>query len=148
MVEWRIEPLATSHDRQSFSCGKPSLDEFLRQYASQYERRNLARSYVAIVPPEARVQGYYTLASGAVAFASLPAEEGRRLPRHPVPVAHLGHLAIDTSTRGKRLGETLLLDALRRCLTISEQRTVASAPVVEVPGCWCWGAGRVIIEAP
>ena len=35
------------------------------------------------------------------------------LPRHPVPVALIGRLAVDNSAQGQRLGETLLIHALR-----------------------------------
>jgi len=37
-----------------------------------------------------------------------------KLPRYPMPVALIGRLAIDARAQGRRLGETLLLDALRR----------------------------------
>jgi predicted GNAT family N-acyltransferase len=35
------------------------------------------------------------------------------LPHHPVPVALVGRLAVDNTARGERLGETLLIHALR-----------------------------------
>jgi len=30
----------TKHQRASFSCGRPSLDEFLRTLVTQYEKRD------------------------------------------------------------------------------------------------------------
>lgn len=35
------------------------------------------------------------------------------LPRHPVPVALIGRLAVDKGARGRGLGETLLVHALQ-----------------------------------
>ena len=35
------------------------------------------------------------------------------LPRHPVPVALVGRLAVDKEARSQRLGETLLIHALQ-----------------------------------
>ena len=120
-MDWQIERLATHHDRSAFSCGEPGLDEFLRKLASQYERRDLARTYVAVVPPDPRIIGYYSLSSGAVAFQSVPPAVSRKLPRHPVPVAHLGRLAVDRQFRGRGLGADLLIHALNTCLQISAQ---------------------------
>jgi hypothetical protein len=73
MADWRIERLGRNHDRASFSCGKPPLDDFLRNLVTQYEKRNLGRIYVAVLPGDTKVCGYYTLASGAIAFQKLPA---------------------------------------------------------------------------
>ena len=67
------------------------------------------------------VFGFYTLASGSVAFHNLPDPAARKLPKHPVPVILLARLAVDQSVHGQRLGETLLLDALRRCLSLADQ---------------------------
>jgi len=66
------------------------------------------------------VRGYYTIASGAVPFLNLPAPSARKLPRHPVPVILLARLAVDHSAQGQTLGESLLLDALGRSLTLAE----------------------------
>jgi predicted N-acetyltransferase YhbS len=35
----------------------------------------------------------------------------KKLPRYPMPVALIGRLAVDERARGRRLGETLLIDA-------------------------------------
>lgn len=133
-VDWRIERLTKSHDRASFCCGKPALDEFIRKFATQYDKKDMGRTYVAVAPDDTRVAGYYTLSTGAVAFATLPEAVSRKLPRHPIPVLHLGRLAVDEGARGKRLGETLLLDALRRCAELSDQVGVFAIEVYALDG--------------
>src|SRR5947209_12357325 len=90
--EWRIEPLDRSHERGEFCCGTTSLDTFLHSLVSQYERRKLGRTYVAVRPGEKRVFGYYTLAAGSLSFQHLPAKVAKKLPKHPVPVALLARL--------------------------------------------------------
>jgi GNAT superfamily N-acetyltransferase len=120
MTEWRIEPLAATHSRAEFSCGQVSMDAFLRALASQYEKRRLGRTYVALRLGDDRVYGYYTLASGSVHFQNVPKNAARKLPRHPLPVVLLGRLAVDQSVQGQGLGEFLLMDALERCVEISE----------------------------
>jgi GNAT superfamily N-acetyltransferase len=129
MADWIIERLGDGHDRGPFDCGQPTLDDFLRTKAGQYERKNVGRTFVAVRSATTRVVGYYTLALGSVEFVHLPPAVAKKLPKHPVPVVLLGRLAVDRTEQGKRLGEALLFDALDRCLGIAEQ---AGAFAVEV----------------
>jgi GNAT superfamily N-acetyltransferase len=121
VVDWIIEPFGKSHDRSAFTCGKPALDEFLRTRVSQYEKRRLGKTFVAVLQGEQRVRGYYTLAAGAVAFEHLPTVASTKLPKHPIPVILLARLAVDQSAQGQGLGEKLLLDALQRSLDLSDK---------------------------
>ena len=50
----------------------------------------------------------------------LPENLRKHLPRHPVPVVHLGRLAVCQSAQRQGLGETLLMDALNRTLSIAD----------------------------
>ena len=43
----------------------------------------------------------------------------KKLPRYPMPVALIGRLAVDRRAQGRRLGEKLLVDALRRVVDAS-----------------------------
>ena len=109
-----VEPLASHHDRASFSCGEPSLDRYIRRQASQDARRRVARVFVAHARPPGRVGGYYTLSAASFEKDDLPAEVAGRLPHYPVPAAVIGRLAVDLRSQGSGLGEVLLLDAIRR----------------------------------
>jgi GNAT superfamily N-acetyltransferase len=120
MADWQIERLERSHVRDAFSCGKPPLDEFIRRLVSQYEKRNLGRTYVAVRPGEKKALGYYTLASSSIPFQNLPEPSARKLPRHPVPVILLARLAVDQSVQGQGWGEGLLIDALQRSLGLAD----------------------------
>ena len=104
-----IERLSPHHDRREFDCGIEELNTYLQRYSNQHERKGIGRTYVATRDGETRVLGYYTISSSAVAFDVVP----ENLPQHPVPVALIGRLAVDKSARGLRLGETLLIHALR-----------------------------------
>lgn len=134
MGEWQFERLDSSHERDTFTCGKPPLDEFLRRLASQYEKRNLGRTYVAVRPGEKKAYGYYTLASGAIAFQNLPVPPARKLPRHPVPVVLLARLAVDQGAQGQGLGEALLMNALERCLGLADKIGVHAVEVDAIDG--------------
>jgi predicted GNAT family N-acyltransferase len=104
-----IERLSPHHDRHDFDCGIDELNAYLRRYSNQHERKGIGRTYVAINEGDTCVLGYYTIASSVVAFEAVP----QNLPRHPVPVALIGRLAVDYTVRGQRLGETLLVHALQ-----------------------------------
>lgn len=121
MSEWRIEQLDRRHVREGFDCGKPSLNDFLHTLVSQYEKRNLGRTYVALQGDDRRVLGYHTLASGAIHMESLPANQAKKLPRHTVPVVLLARLAVDQSVQGRGLGGFLLRDGMTRSLDLSEK---------------------------
>ncbi len=111
-----IEPLGKHHDRARFSCGQPELDEWFRLRASQDEKRNVARVFVA-VEAELGVVGFYSLSSLSLSLADLPEEMARKLPRYDaIPAALIGRLARDERVRGQGLGEILLADAIQRVL--------------------------------
>src|SRR5205807_2607078 len=84
----------------------------------KYEKRGLGRTYVAVKAGEKEIQGYYTLASGSVSFQNLPLAKSKKLPRHPVPVALLGRLAVSKTSQGTGLGKVLLQDAFIRCVEL------------------------------
>jgi GNAT superfamily N-acetyltransferase len=134
VIEWRIERLTKAHVRAGFRCGKPSLDEFLQALVSQYEKRNLGRTYVAMRAEEKRVYGYYTLASGSLPFQNLPQKAARKLPKHPVPVVLLARLAVDQTVQGCGLGEALLVHALEQCLQLAEKLGIHGIEVDAIDG--------------
>jgi GNAT superfamily N-acetyltransferase len=120
LIKWRIEKLASGHDRAAFDCGKQPLNDFIQKYAGQNRRLGVSQTYVAIRPGSNRVEGYYAISSGAVLFATLPDETRKGLPRYPVPVAHIGRLAVEKTAQGKGLGRVLLLDAMERILRAAD----------------------------
>jgi GNAT superfamily N-acetyltransferase len=129
MSNWQIAPLTAAHDRSSFTCGEPSLDQFLKQYARQNDAKEISRTFVLVKEGELRVFGYYTLAAGEVSRDALPNQAVKKLPRYPLPVAVLARLAVDSSLKGERLGRLLLHHALHRCVQIAEQMGIFAVVV-------------------
>ncbi len=113
----RIEALSKAHDRSAFDCGSAALDRYLHQQARQDAEKNVAAPFVLTAPPALRVLGYYTLSASLVNASELPDTLVKKLPRcAQLPVTLLGRLAVDHRMKGNRLGEFLLMDALRRSL--------------------------------
>jgi ribosomal protein S18 acetylase RimI-like enzyme len=116
---FRIAPLGAEHNRDSFDCGEEALDRYFKTQASQDIRRRVANCFVATESTAGLIAGYYTIASAGIPFIDLPSEESRRLPRYPsLPAVRIGRLAVDRQFQGRRLGETLLLDAMRRSINL------------------------------
>jgi len=109
-----IEPLGRRHDRAAFSCGVQELDRYLKRQAGQDVRRRTARVFVCMAKSSNVVVGFYTLSALSLDLGSLPQHLARKLPRHPIPAALIGRLAVDRSTRGLGIGRMLLTDAFKR----------------------------------
>jgi ribosomal protein S18 acetylase RimI-like enzyme len=123
-----IEPLGKQHDRSAFTSGQPDIDDWFHRRASQDERRNIARVFVAM-DHERSVIGFYSLSSYTLTVDDLPADLARRLPRYDaIPAARIGRLARDERVRGQGVGELLLADAVRRILGAA--RSVAVFAIV------------------
>lgn len=119
-----IAPLDKSHDRSAFACGQPDLDDWFKRRASQDERRNLARVFVAL-DGDLRVVGFYALSAFTLALDELPADLSQKLPRYQaLPAALIGRLARDLRVRGQGAGELLLADAVRRVLSVADRLAV------------------------
>ena len=129
MAIWMIRRLEKSHDRTNFECGQPLLDEWLKDRASQFDRRDLSRTFVATRPELVAVLGYYAISTHRVMYEVLPTAEAKGLPRLAVPVLLIGKLAVDRRVQGQGLGALLLVDALRRSLQISEQVGIRAVEV-------------------
>lgn len=126
MTIYQIRPLDASINTANFQCGREPLDDYIRRYASQDVRRNVARVFVAVLADTPQhLAGFFTLSAGSVSCSSLPASLARKLPRYPVPVALIGRLAVDVKFQGKGLGSILLADACQKVSQASAVLAVA-----------------------
>lgn len=115
MVISAPEPLTAVHDVSRFSCGKPSLDRWLKTRALSNQEKGFTA--VMVVHEANRVIGYYGLAPTGVLPATLPRSIRTGQPPDPVPCLLLGQLAADQNYRGRGIGSGLLQHALQRCVT-------------------------------
>lgn len=114
-----VGPLDGSHDLEPFRCGKIQLDEWLKRFALVSQRLGGARTFVTC---EGKVvRGYHSLAVSSIEFENAPARVRKGLGRYPISVILIARLAVDERVQRRRVGESLLLDALVRCLHVSEQ---------------------------
>lgn len=119
-VPWSIEPLNKHHDIEGFTCGESQLNVFLHKHALANDSAGLGRTFVAVEPGSMRICGYFTMAAGSVRFDTIPDHIKRRLPKYPIPTAHLAKLGLARDHQSKGLGSALLVEALRRAARASE----------------------------
>lgn len=112
----RPTPISEKHSIQHFDCGKPALNDWLKNRALQSESKS-ARTYV--VCKETIVAGYYCLAAGGVLREETPKKIRHNLPTS-VPIMVLGRLAVDAACQGQRIGSSLLKDAMQRTIEVSK----------------------------
>lgn len=120
--KYLIEHLEKKHKKDIFSCGSEPLDRYLKTQASQDIKKNVAVTYVLSTVNSADIVGYYTISSVSILYDELPADIIKKLPRYPnLPGILLGRLAVDNKYHGKKFGQLLLVDALKRCVSVSHQ---------------------------
>ncbi len=114
-VASRIEPFdAERHDRAAFSCGAPSVDNFLKKTANKLARADNLRLYVMADASGALV-GFYALNAHAIDYSELPARYARGRPGHgSIPAAYISMIGVDARYQGRGHGGDLLVDALTR----------------------------------
>ncbi len=119
-----IEPHGEQHDRAGFSCGQPDLDNWFHHRASQDERRNVARVFVATDDALGMV-GFYSRSCFTRALEDRPETIASQPPRYDaIPAAPIGRLARDERAKSNGIGELLLADAIRRILGAAETLAV------------------------
>jgi len=122
-VDFTVRRIEPSDQTQDFDCGNGSLNEYLRKYARQDQRRMFGVTYVAVSSHNApnRVIGYFTLAATAIPRAGLPENLLRGVPKYrDLPAFLLARLAVGHPYHGKRIGEVLLSKCFEHCLAVSK----------------------------
>jgi GNAT superfamily N-acetyltransferase len=112
------EPLTAAHEVSEFSCGKPSLDHWLKTRALSNQEKGFTA--VLVVHEASRVVGYYGLAPTGVIPNVLPRSIRTGQPPDPVPCLLLGQLATDIGWAGRGFGTGLVKHALERCVTAAK----------------------------
>jgi len=124
--------LNSTYQKQKFRSGTEALDNYLHFQAGQDVKRKLAAVFI-LPGDEQSIKGYYTLSNDALPHKGIPENILKKLPPAYVnlPVTLLGRLAVDKSYQRQRLGELLLIDALKRSYSTAISGVGSMAVVVD-----------------
>ena len=124
--------LNSSHKKREFNCEKKLFDSYLQKQAKQDVQKHLSACFI-IATLKNEVKGYYTLSNASIKRELIPENLRKKFPSTYIdlPVTLLGRLARDKKYAGERIGELLLLDALKRSYDAS--LTIGSIAVVVDP---------------
>lgn len=119
-MTWSFVDFDSKYDKSKFDCGEIALNDYLKKQMSQDVARKANVPLLAINSNN-EILGYYTLSSGSIDFVNFPASLKKQIAPYPVPIARIGRLAVDNSTKGQGLGKELLFHAIDRTLQIAKQ---------------------------
>jgi predicted GNAT family N-acyltransferase len=132
-AKFAIEPFdKKKHNRAAFLCEHEALNAYIKRQASQDIKKRVAAVFV-LTPDGKTIAGYYTLSQYAIDSSGVPEETMRNLglPKYKeLPATLLGRLARSLTFKGQRVGELLLMSALKQALDHS-QRIASMAVIVD-----------------
>ncbi len=132
-MRFLIEKLNKNHQKSDFCSDNALLDNYIHKQAKQDVSRDLSVCYVLNEIDDKIVLGYYTLSASSVDSNDFPPELAQKMPPSYAnfPTILLGRLAVDKNAKGRGFGGILLLDALKKCVDVSQ--TLGTLAVIVVP---------------
>jgi GNAT superfamily N-acetyltransferase len=123
-------PLRETDNRESFDCGRESLNLWFRRHAWHNHASGASRVNVIEDAAQARIVGFVALSATQIERAFLPKARQRNSP-DPIPATLLGRLAVDKTAQGQGRAASLLKFAFAAALRASMQ--VGSFGVITHP---------------
>lgn len=109
-----------THNRNTFDCGEPALNNYLKTTSGQHNRKDLSRTFVLTgCGNPSQIKGFYSLALCTVELDELPKNIAKKYP-YAIYCALIGRLAVHKSHQRQGLGSILLIDAIRKAITSSK----------------------------
>lgn len=113
-------PLTADDDRETFDCGRESLNQWFRRHAWRNQQSGASRTSVICDGTTGAVVGYVSLSTAQIERALLPKAAQRNQP-DPLPAILLGQLAVDRRYQGLGCARSLLWFALTTAVRFSKE---------------------------
>ena len=114
----RPQELTRKHRTADFACGKPALDEWLRRHALKSHDKGDTRVLV-VCDASLRVLAYVAVCAASVKRKAAPGKVRRNAP-NPIPMGLIARLAVTGEAKGRRIGPSLLREAILRIVNAGE----------------------------
>jgi GNAT superfamily N-acetyltransferase len=111
-------PLAADDDRNSFDCGRESLNQWFQRHAWRNQEAGVTRTSVICDSTTGEIVGYVSLSATHIERAWLAKGEQRNRP-DPIPAALLGQLGVDRRYQGRGYARSLMFFALMTAVRFS-----------------------------
>lgn len=109
-----IIKLDKSISKAKFDCGNNELNTYIKQYASQDQKKFIANCY-CLVDENQTLLAYYTISAASMPIDKFPAAIKGKLPKYKsIGCILIGRLAVDIKHRGRNFGAHLLIDAMKK----------------------------------
>lgn len=112
--------LAVADDRNTFDCGRDSLNQWFRRHAWHNQEASVTRTSVMYDAASSAIAGFVALSAGHIERAHLPKSAQRNRPDQ-IPILLLGELAVDRQYQGRGCARSLMLFALTTAVRFSEE---------------------------
>ena len=112
--------LTVTDSVEEFSCTSTEQTQWLRRHAMQSASSSTTRVFVVTRKGDSTVVAYYAWCMAQLELSAAPDRLKKGAGRYPQPVALLARLGVDSRHEGKGLGAALLVDAVTRLLTLSD----------------------------
>lgn len=113
-------PLAADDDRESFDCGRESINQWFRRHAWRNQQSGASRTNIVCDVNTGAVVGCVALCASQIERAFVPKSAQRNQP-DPLPAILLGQLAIDRHYQGRGYAHSLMWFALTTSVRISKE---------------------------
>jgi predicted N-acetyltransferase YhbS len=113
-------PLVATDDRDSFDCGRESLNQWFRRHAWHNQESDVSRTSVICDTMTGKIVGYTSLSAAQIERAHLPKPAQRNRP-DPIPALLLGQLAVDRQHQGHGYATALMYFALTMAVRFANE---------------------------
>lgn len=117
----RIRPLQGEGGLRTFRCGTPEIDRWAKDKCAKHHRQNRTRVFCAHEEDGISTLGFYCLAFSSQSENNLADERFKSIYKGAgAPLVYLQYIAVVRSCQRNGLGTLLLVDALRRSLSVAQ----------------------------
>jgi predicted N-acetyltransferase YhbS len=112
-------PLSGDDDRESFDCGRESINQWFRRHAWRNQQSGASRTNIVCDTNTGAIVGCVALCAAQIERAFLPKSAQRNQP-DPIPAVLLAQLAIDRRYQGRGYARSLMWFALTTSVRFSK----------------------------